>query len=68
MHLKAIALTTLLFASIAAAQTSPAPTQAKTFDFTNKPSQQGPQEIATILRGIDKARHDRVARQRDLRF
>ena len=57
MHLRTIALTTLLFASFAAAQTSPAPTQAKTYDFTNKPSPQGLQEIATILRTVGDMTH-----------
>jgi type II secretory pathway component GspD/PulD (secretin) len=56
MRLKTVAFATILFAfaSIATAQTAPAaaPRLDKTFDFTNKPSQQGLQELATILRTV----------------
>jgi type II secretory pathway component GspD/PulD (secretin) len=44
MRLTAIAVATMLFASFAHAQT--------TFDFTNKPSPKGLQEVATVLRTV----------------
>jgi len=44
MRLTAVAVATLAFASFAHAQ--------KTFDFTNKPSPQGLQEVATVLRTV----------------
>lgn len=44
MRLKAVAFATIFFASFAHAQ--------QTFDFTNKPSPKGLQEVATILRTV----------------
>lgn len=44
MRLKAVAFATIFFASLAHAQ--------KTFDFTNRPSPQGLQELATVLRTV----------------
>jgi len=55
MNFKALTLTTLLFASFAAAQSAPA-TQSQTFDFKNNPGQQGLQEIATVLRTVGDIR------------
>ena len=52
--MKAIAIAAILFASlftsVASAQTPP--TQNQVFDFSNKPTQQGLQEVATILRTV----------------
>lgn len=44
MRLKTVAFATIFFASFAHAQ--------QTFDFTNKPSPQGLQEVATVLRTV----------------
>ncbi len=55
MRIKGIAVTVLsvvLGASVCSAQTSAPASQTKTFDFANKPAQQGLQEIATILRTV----------------
>jgi hypothetical protein len=60
MHIKTIALSfllTVLGAPVGTAQT-PAPTETgQTFDFTNKPTPQGLQEIANILRTVGDMQH-----------
>jgi hypothetical protein len=57
MRIKMIVLAAILFASLAPAQTPAAPDVSKTFDFTNKPSQQGLQEIVTVLRTVGDIKH-----------
>ena len=55
MYLKSIAIavfSTVLGASVGLAQTTAPATQSKVFDFTNQPTPQGLQEIATILRTV----------------
>jgi type II secretory pathway component GspD/PulD (secretin) len=55
MRIRGIAIAVLsavLGASVGLAQTAAPANQTKVFDFTNKPSQQGLQEIATILRTV----------------
>ena len=55
MYLKSIAIAVLsgvLGASVGLAQTAAPANQSKVFDFSNKPTQQGLQEIATILRTV----------------
>jgi len=57
MRIKTIAFAMILFASVASAQTPATPQTEKVFDFTNKPSQQGLQEIATVLRTVGDIQH-----------
>ncbi len=57
MSFKATALAALLAAAICSAQTTTPATADKTFDFTNKPSAQGLQEIATVLRTVADLQH-----------
>jgi hypothetical protein len=52
MRFLIITTAALLVASIAAAQATRPPAQDKTFDFANRPSPQGLQEVATVLRTV----------------
>src|SRR4051794_34182470 len=57
MSIQHVALAALFCAGIASAQTPAPENKNETFDFRNKPTPQGLQEIATILRTVGDIRN-----------